>query len=133
MRPGWPAAALLLLSLSGCRSGEDSVPEPYRRVEVPRALLAQEEARLRGRATYLQHCAICHGEAADGRGVRRILSSQPVDFTDPSWRQQTSPRRVYFVIREGLQGTAMAAWRVLDEEESWDLVAYVLSVGEEER
>jgi mono/diheme cytochrome c family protein len=79
----------------------------------------------------LRHCALCHGERADGRGVRRNLSSDPRDFTSPAWRRRTSPRQVYAVIRDGVQGTAMPAWRTLDEAATWDLVAYVLAVAEE--
>jgi len=36
---------------------------------------------------------------------------------------------VYFVIREGVSGTAMPAWAGLNPKETWDLVAYVLSVA----
>jgi mono/diheme cytochrome c family protein len=123
-------AALLLLGSWAC-SGDRDLPPEYRQVAVPEARLASAAARRRGRALFLEHCAICHGERADGRGVRQSLSSQPADFTDPAWRRRTSPRRVYFVLREGVHGTAMPAWKVLDPDQTWDLVAYVLSVAEE--
>lgn len=127
----WPAAAAgLLLLLCGCGAATEPLPADYRRVPVPNELLAQQDARQRGRALFVQHCAICHGETADGRGVRRNLSSRPTDFTDPNWRRHASPRRVFYVIREGMRGTAMAAWKGLDEDETWDLVAYVLSVAD---
>jgi mono/diheme cytochrome c family protein len=61
---------------------------------------------------------------------REGLSAPPADFTDPAWRRRTSPRRAYFVIREGVRGTPMPGWKALGEPEAWDLVAYVLSVGE---
>ncbi len=98
---------------------------------MPQARLASTEARRHGRELYLRHCALCHGERGDGRGVRRTLSSDPRSFTDPAWRRRTSPRRVYGVIRDGVRGTAMPAWRSLDEDATWDLVAYVLSVADE--
>jgi mono/diheme cytochrome c family protein len=41
-----------------------------------------------------------------------------------------TPRRVYYVIREGIRGTPMPAWKTLDAEQTWDLVAYVMSVAE---
>ena len=37
----------------------------------------------------------------------------------------------YYIIREGKQGTPMPSWKVLDEDQTWDLVAYVLSVANE--
>jgi mono/diheme cytochrome c family protein len=36
---------------------------------------------------------------------------------------------VYFAIREGVQGTPMPAWKALDENSTWDLVGYILSVA----
>lgn len=116
--------------MSACRR-EENVPPVYRRLEVPAARLASPDARRRGRELYLSHCALCHGERADGRGVRRTLSSDPRDFTAPAWRRRASPRQVYAVIRDGVPGTGMPTWRGLDEAETWDLVAYVLSVAEE--
>ena len=79
---------------------------------------------------FVQSCALCHGERGDGHGLRREgLTRPPRDFTDPGWRQLTSPRRVFFAIREGVKGTAMPAWRNLSEQDAWDLTAYVLSLG----
>jgi mono/diheme cytochrome c family protein len=71
---------------------------------------------------------------ADGRGERRQgFIRPPRDFTSAAWQRSTTPRRVFFAIREGVRGTAMPAWKTLDSEQTWDLVAYVLSVSEAER
>ncbi len=83
---------------------------------------------------YLEHCVLCHGEGADGRGVRREgLTGAPRDFTDPAWRHRTSPRHVFYTIREGSPGTSMPAWKSLDDEETWDLAAYLLAVADRPR
>jgi mono/diheme cytochrome c family protein len=116
--------------LSSCSRDRD-LPAAYRSLRVPGERLASAAARARGRALYAAHCALCHGESADGRGVRREnLSSPPRDFTDPGWRRRTSPRRVFARIREGVPNTPMPAWKSLTEEETWDLAAYLLSVEE---
>lgn len=133
MKRAWiialPIAALL--ACSGCSDDRD-LPQQYRKLEVPSARLASAEARQRGRDLFLEHCALCHGVHADGRGERREgLVPPPRDFTSVAWRRGTSPRRVFFVIREGVRGTAMPAWRTLDDDQTWDLVAYVLSVSGE--
>ena len=123
---------LLLLALGlawGC--SKPDLPAPYSGLDAPEALLASVEARDNGRELFLNHCAICHGEKADGRGVRQMLSSAPTDFTDRAWQQRSAPTYVYYIIREGKQGTPMPSWKVLGESESWDLVAYVLSVADE--
>jgi mono/diheme cytochrome c family protein len=123
-----PTAGILLLGLWACDA--PGLPAEYGDVEVPESRLSSAAARDRGRALYLQHCAICHGERADGQGARRNLSLPAADFTDPTWRARMTPERAFYVIREGIRGTPMAAWKVLTEDEAWDLVAYVLSVRE---
>ncbi len=116
---------------SACKGRDGDLPRRYRNLVVPGARLASMESRNRGRRLFLQHCALCHGDRADGRGMRREgLTSSPRDLTDPAWRRRTSPRRVFYTIREGSAGTSMPAWKSLDEEETWDLAAYVLAVGE---
>jgi len=123
--------AAMWLAFSACRGGDGGLPEPYRSLAVPEERLRSTSAREHGRALFLQHCALCHGERADGRGVRRqALSSPPRDFTDRAWRERTSPRRVFHVIREGTPGTPMPAWKALDEDDAWDLAAYLLAAGE---
>jgi len=126
MRRFLPALATLPLALWACDKGPGSSGPP---VVVPRARLELASARENGRRLFLTHCALCHGERADGIGRRRNLSSRPRDFTDPSWRGRSSPAEIYLVIRNGRRGTAMAGWKILDEEQTWDLVAYVLSVA----
>jgi high-affinity iron transporter len=88
-------------------------------------------ARERGRRLFLAHCALCHGERGDGHGMRSAgFAKPPANFTDPAWRRRSTPRRVFFAIREGLRGTPMPSWASLSDEEAWDLAAYVLSLGE---
>jgi mono/diheme cytochrome c family protein len=125
-----PAFTMLMaLALTACRNDGD-LPPPYRTVRVPEDRLASSEARERGRLLFVQDCALCHGVAADGQGVRREgLSTPPRDFTDPTTRRAISARRMFFAIREGVRGTAMPSWKSLDEDEAWDLVAYLRSVA----
>jgi mono/diheme cytochrome c family protein len=120
---------------SGCSAPDGDLPVPYRRVAVPVERLADPAARARGRALFLTHCAICHGERADGRGRRRsAMTRPPADLSRPEWRRRTSPRRLFFVVREGLRGTPMPAWKgTLDADQTWDVVAYLRSLPEDER
>ena len=125
------AALVAGLLLSGCRDRDADLPAYYRTLRVPDSVLASAQARRRGGALFLEHCAICHGERGDGNGIRAEgIDPPPRDFTNPDWRAATSPRRVFFAIRQGLSGTAMPAWTSLNEEQTWDLVAYVLSLGQ---
>jgi mono/diheme cytochrome c family protein len=113
----------------GC--ADSDLPREYRRLPIPTARLASAEARAHGRKLFLDHCALCHGERGDGRGVRREgLTRLPRDFTSAAWRQSTSERRVFYAIREGLRSTPMPSWKALNEQDAWDMTAYVLSLGE---
>jgi mono/diheme cytochrome c family protein len=127
MRRAIRIALLTSLGLSACSRDRD-LPELYRRLKVPPGLLDSAEARENGRKLFLTSCVLCHGEKADGRGVRREgLSVPPRDFTNPSWRDGTTPRRVVFAIREGVHGTPMPGWKSFSDAETWDLVAFLLS------
>jgi cytochrome c oxidase cbb3-type subunit 3 len=127
MRRAIQIALVMALALSAC-SKERDLPEPYRRMRVPPGLLDSAGARESGRKLFLTSCALCHGEKADGRGARREgLSTPPRDFTNPSWRAGTTPRRVFFAIREGVHGTPMPGWKSFSDAQTWDLVAFLLS------
>lgn len=130
-RTGWIGIAVLLAS-SGCDAGGRDVPPRYRGIPVPEEVLASAEARTDGRTLFLRHCALCHGEGADGRGERRAAIHPPAtDFTSRRWRAGANPRHTFVAIREGVSGTSMPAWRHLDDQEVWSLVAYLLAVSEE--
>lgn len=118
------------LALSGCSRAGGDLPAAYRDLPVPAVRLGSEAARERGRSLFREHCALCHGLAADGHGERRHgLSPPPVSFASRDWRRGASAIRVFYFIREGKRGTAMPGWRAASPDQAWDLVAYVMSVA----
>ncbi len=134
MNARWIAPRLLLAAISCGPAADRDLPPPYRDLPVPSDLLASNAARARGAALFQKNCAICHGAQGDGHGIRsQAITTRPRDFTDRSWRERTTPRHVYYAIREGVRDTAMPSWRSLSEEESWDLAACVLSLAEGRR
>lgn len=123
-------AVTISLTFTACSGRDADLPEAYRRIDVPEARLGSAEARESGRALFLANCALCHGERGDGHGQRSAgFERAPRDFTDPAWRHTTTPRHVFFAIREGLHGTPMPAWSTFSDAETWALVAYVLSLA----
>lgn len=122
-------ALLTSLVLSGCRAEK---PEGRSQIEVPVGRLSSDEARKRGREIFEDKCALCHGNRADGRGLRgKSLARRPTDFTSPQWRASTTASRVFEVVSEGVRGTSMPGWPTLSEDQKWDVTAYVLSVAED--
>jgi high-affinity iron transporter len=114
------------LALLACDGRDGDLPTSYRSLEVP-DLGAPAQAR--GAVLFATHCALCHGADADGLGVRaESLSSRPPSFRSSDFRARMTPRRAFFVVREGKRGTSMAAWPALSDAETWDLVAFVLGV-----
>jgi mono/diheme cytochrome c family protein len=129
----WLVSTLMsaMVLASACEAPDAALPAAYREVAVPSERLRSADARQRGRRLYVEHCSLCHGVKADGRGVRREgLSRPPADFTSSAWRQGATPRRVYFAIREGVRGTPMPSWKALAIDDTWDLVAYLLALAE---
>ena len=97
---------------------------------IPLDLLASPAAQRGGDVLFHRYCAICHGDRGDGHGLQSEgIDPKPRDLTSRDWRQSTSPRRVFFAIREGVHGTAMPSWKSLGETEAWELTAYVLSLA----
>lgn len=121
----------MMLLASACERPDDALPPAYRDLAVPDERLNSTAARERGRRLFLEHCALCHGVNADGHGARREgLSRPPADFTSSAWQARVTPRLVYFNIREGIRGTAMPSWKILETDETWDLTAYLLALGD---
>jgi mono/diheme cytochrome c family protein len=127
-------ALVMSLALSACSAEEATTSAlDYSKVDVPVERLSSDDARERGRLIFELKCVLCHGERADGNGVRsRGLSGKPANFTSVEWRANATPRLVFEVLSEGKRGTSMPAWPTLSVEQKWDVIAYVLSVAEHE-
>jgi high-affinity iron transporter len=126
------AGGLLMWLVSpACADSDGDLPREYRRMTIPEERLVSTDAKARGERLFLQHCALCHGERGDGRGARREgLTRSPRDFTNTVWRRSTSPRRIFYAIREGVPRTPMPNRKALSEEDAWDMTGYVLSLSE---
>ena len=87
-------------------------------------------AEKKGRTHYLRHCQICHG--FDGRALENI-DFEATDLTDPErWRFGTSDGDLFRSTKFGA-GLDMPPFEAdLDDEEIWDLVHYLRSIGPKE-
>lgn len=92
---------------------------------VPLAPTASPDL-VRGAALYAQNCASCHGATGDGHGPGSVgLDPPPIAFSDKVRADQRSLFGLYQVITQGLDGTAMAGFDMLPEQDRWALAFYV--------
>jgi high-affinity iron transporter len=92
---------------------------------VPLAPMAPPDLA-RGAALYAQNCASCHGATGDGHGPGSAgLDPRPIAFSDKVRADQRSLFGLYQVITQGLDGTAMAGFDSLPEQDRWALAFYV--------
>jgi|25_taG_2_1085351.scaffolds.fasta_scaffold01714_7 high-affinity iron transporter len=82
-----------------------------------------------GASLYQNNCVSCHGGKGYGDGaLAGNLNPAPTNFHEA----QLSPLQAYNVIKLGIEGTGMASYNRLTEEELWDLSFYVLSLKHNE-
>ena len=82
-------------------------------------------------------CRVCHG--ADGKGLLgsdidpgSLKGPLPRDFTDRDWQAARTDGELFWILKNGSKGTAMASFipLVLTEEEAWQVLRYVRSFGQ---
>jgi len=74
-----------------------------------------------GHQLFLGQCARCHGPK--GEGGRGAVLAQP------RLRHAPDDQALFLVIRDGIKGTEMPAGYAVDTRETWQLAAYVRSLG----
>lgn len=79
---------------------------------------------------YAQHCAACHGATGHGDGpAAKGLDPAPADFHDAERMASRSTYGLYNTLSLGVQGTSMAAYKQLSEDERWALAFHVANLG----
>jgi high-affinity iron transporter len=81
-------------------------------------------------ALYAAQCATCHGATGRGDGpAGKSLDPRPSNFHDRERMAQRSVYGLYSTITLGVEGTGMAGFRQLGEEQRWALAFYVANLG----
>ena len=115
---------------------------PRDQIEAARAVTnpfpASEEMIAKGKALYegKAFCKTCHG--ADGKGLGADIAPGslkgplPRNFTDKAWQAARTDGELFWILKNGSKGTAMAPFipLVLTEEEAWQVLQYVRSFGQ---
>lgn len=91
-------------------------------LSLPSSLLTHS----RTAALYQANCASCHGNSGMGDGpLATQLDPAPIDFHERERAENRSLLGLYDAISEGLEGTSMAAFGHLTEQQRWSLALYV--------
>ena len=100
---------------------------PYHLHDRAPKLQGLNESEKRGEKLYQQNCAFCH--AADGTArnwIGSFMEPHPRNLTKSAAMDSMTRTRLRTVIRDGLPGTSMPAWKsVLSEQQIGDIIAYV--------
>jgi mono/diheme cytochrome c family protein len=79
---------------------------------------SQVDPAKRGEGVFAAHCSFCHGDAGSGHNAPRLAE------------RRFDGQHIENVIREGVTGTAMAAWaQLLSAEDLNGVIAYVKSLN----
>jgi S1-C subfamily serine protease/mono/diheme cytochrome c family protein len=86
----------------------------------------------RGRRSYEQRCASCHGATGEGDGPAATgMDPPPTSFSDARMNL-VSPHQLYGAIQLGIDGTAMPSFRSeLDASTVWDISFFLMTLREE--
>jgi cytochrome c oxidase cbb3-type subunit III len=100
---------------------------PYAKHDIPPKIEGLTKTERRGERIFQDNCAFCHGATGTGRNwIGSFLQPHPRDLTDPRNMTDMTRSRLRDVIRNGLPGTSMPAWKsVLTESEIGAVIAYV--------
>jgi mono/diheme cytochrome c family protein len=73
-----------------------------------------------GRNLFLNNCAKCHGENAEGKAGRPSLKSKRI--------QTATDGELAWLIKNGEAFKGMPGWGALPEPERWQIIAYLRSL-----
>ena len=80
----------------------------------------------RGAELYAQQCAICHGDAGEGRDESPAAPQGAPSLNNPVFLETASDGFIRYAIAKGRRGTAMPAFEgALTEQQIDDLVAFI--------
>lgn len=109
-------------------SMKDKLIASYNIVTYPRRLPSLAD----GQKIYRDNCAQCHGDGGKGDGPgRQSMNPQtplPADFTDPERMAGLSPFKAFNTASFGIEGTAMASFAALSEDQRWQVAFYIFSM-----
>ncbi len=112
------SSALALLATS---NGAWLANVPQRDRERVNPYRDQPDAVASGRRIFVDHCAHCHGDDAQGTKKRPSLKSSRV-------QQEATDGDLHWLLVNGNRGQGMPSWIKLGDPQIWQVICYVKSL-----
>jgi mono/diheme cytochrome c family protein len=131
------AGAILAGALGGSLFADENWTVPEAEKARVNPLGAAEKDVPRGRALYLQHCVLCHGDHGKGDGPSARLHARkarpPQDLTRPEIQANMTDGEIFWKIGAGFrEGKKIVmpsfANEIESEDDRWRIVMFVRSL-----
>jgi len=99
----------------------ERVPERHRGRRNP--LESDPDSQTAGKKLFEQHCAECHGSAAEGGKKAPSLHAQEV--------RDATPGTLFWILTNGVVRKGMPVWSKLPEAQRWQIVSYLKSLNQQ--
>jgi len=111
-----------------------TAPEKYLELKNPLEITANRLKK--GEALYMDkaqpmQCLYCHGARGDGTGELGLQANPSArNFTCAETMKNVSDGQMFWVIKNGVEGTAMPAYSDFMDWQIWVLIHYIRQFGE---
>jgi mono/diheme cytochrome c family protein len=124
-------------STPSTQGGQANAPAEFKippeAVKQPNPLKPTAESIAAGKRMYGYDCAMCHGQAGDGKGdLAADMKLQLADFRDRKSLQDKTDGELFYIIKNG-KGQMPAEGTRAKPEQIWNMVNYIRSLAKEQK
>ena len=118
-----------------CPQKRTTPAAPTKYLELKNPLEITAKRLKKGEVLYITkakplQCLYCHGSEGDGTGELGLQANPPArNFTCAKTMKNVSDGQMFWVIKNGIVGTAMPAYSDLADWQIWVLIHYVRQFG----